>query len=260
MHKFNSLYITQGRGTPFIFLHGLGSSIHQTTRICDGIKGIKFISMDFPGHGRTRYPEDGKHPSFQYYSDDLVLLMEKLKVDEAYVGGISMGAGIALTLASQYPDRVKGLVLVRPAWLEESAPDNLRILSKVSEMLTKSFAREKFQQTSYYRKLHQNLPGAALSLLGLFAPTQQPTLSKTLWHMVSDHPELNYDSINNANIPACVIGNSHDPLHPIEMAQNIHKNLANSKFHKVISRYKSDDKHRRELVKIISNFIKQTKD
>ena len=46
-----------------------------------------------------------------------------------------MGAGVALTLALRYPQRVGGLLLVRPAWLAAPAPPNLDCMAAVGEYI-----------------------------------------------------------------------------------------------------------------------------
>ena len=42
------------------------------------------------------------------------------------VGGISMGAAIALRIAALRPDLVSALVLARPAWLDANGPENIQ--------------------------------------------------------------------------------------------------------------------------------------
>ena len=49
-------------------------------------------------------------------------MLNHLGLTRAVVGGISMGAGMALNAATRYPERVAGLVLARPAWLDRPMP------------------------------------------------------------------------------------------------------------------------------------------
>jgi pimeloyl-ACP methyl ester carboxylesterase len=255
MEQLNSVYYTKGKGKPLFFLHGLGASLHQTVSLLDGIENIQLVSLDFPGHGKTPYPSPGNEPSFDFYTDELVRLMDHLSIEKADIGGISMGAGISLSLASRYPDRVNSLILVRPAWLSESNPSNLKILLKAAEYLPKEFGRSHFEKLDSFQKIRQELPAAAMSILGLFSPTQQKSLDKVLWHLVSDHPEINTNVINSKNIPTCIIANLDDPLHPFEMAKTLNADIVASKLHKVTSRYKNDKAHKKEVQAIIEKFL-----
>ncbi|TJW41743.1 MAG: alpha/beta hydrolase, partial [Mesorhizobium sp.] len=56
-------------------------------------------------------------------------------LDGFVAGGISMGAAIALRLACRLPDRVAGLLLVRPAWIFDCAPVNLRPIAEVARLI-----------------------------------------------------------------------------------------------------------------------------
>ena len=253
MQKPNTLYRTQGNGKPFVFLHGLGASINQVVKLIEGIKGIKLITTDAPGHGLSPFPEED--PSFELYADEVINLMDHLGIERAILGGISMGAGISMNIASRFPERVESLIIVRPAWLDKPVPENLKILMTAAEYLTKEAGKDKFQRLEVFHQMKMKLPSAAMSVYGLFAADQQSQLHKVLWHMVSDQPNFDYKIINEHQIPCCVIANNDDPLHPIKMAKEIHANLANSQFHKVTSRYKNDQSHKKQVQKIISQFI-----
>lgn len=254
MPKFNSLYITRGVGKPFIFLHGLGASISQTVKIAGDFPNTQFISMDFPGHGKSPYPKDND-PSFDFYAEEVIRLMDSLDIEKTVIGGISMGAGVSMSIASRFPSRVKSMVLVRPAWLDAPSPKNLKILITAAEYFPKDFGRDHFSRLESFRNIQRKLPNAALSLLGLFAATQQKNLPKVLWHMVNDTPYTNYEELNRYEIPCSIIANEHDPLHPFDLAKEIHENIHHSSFHKVTSRYKDDNKHRKEVRSIISKCL-----
>ncbi len=49
--------------------------------------------------------------------------------------GVSMGAATALAVAIKDPGRVHALVIVRPAWLNQPLPDNLRAFPEVAKLL-----------------------------------------------------------------------------------------------------------------------------
>ncbi|TIM50058.1 MAG: alpha/beta hydrolase, partial [Mesorhizobium sp.] len=56
-------------------------------------------------------------------------------LDRFVAAGISMGAAIAMRLACRHPDRVAGLLLVRPAWIFDDAPVNLLPIAEVARLI-----------------------------------------------------------------------------------------------------------------------------
>jgi pimeloyl-ACP methyl ester carboxylesterase len=81
------------------------------------------------------------------------------------VGGISMGAGVALNLAFRYPQRAVGLVLSRPAWLDSPRPENIKAYPVIARLLREHGAergRELFEGTEEYADLERATPRGGL--------------------------------------------------------------------------------------------------
>jgi carboxylesterase len=68
-----------------------------------------------PGHGTTW--QEMNTTTWDDWTGELERAFEELskQVDTVFVGGLSMGGGLALRLTANHPDRVAGLVLVNPA-------------------------------------------------------------------------------------------------------------------------------------------------
>src|SRR3954469_12255338 len=115
-------YLDRRRGAPFVFEHGLGGDTSQPAGLYSS--GGRLICLERRAHGHTHPigPLDGL--SFASFAADLLALLDHLEL-----GGVSMGAGVALQLAAEHPDRVSRLVLVRPAWFDapwRRAPASVR--------------------------------------------------------------------------------------------------------------------------------------
>src|SRR6185436_20093768 len=95
--------------------------------------GIRLLTFDCRGHGETRPLGPEEKISVEQFTDDLRAFLEHLRLEHAVVGGISMGAAIALRFALEHPERVRGLVLSRPAWLDESRVDNMKVFATLAE-------------------------------------------------------------------------------------------------------------------------------
>ena len=105
-------YLDEGdpSGRPFVFQHGLGGDVSQPAGAFPPPSGIRLLSLDCRGQGGTRPLGPVDKLFFSSFADDVAALMDHLVLQRAVVGGISMGAGVALNLASRCPKRAAGLV------------------------------------------------------------------------------------------------------------------------------------------------------
>src|ERR687898_3628188 len=163
-------YLDEGApsGRPFVFQHGLGGDASQPAGIFPPPSGVRLLSLDCRGHGGTLPLGPADKLSFSSFADDVAALMDHLGLQRAVVGGISMGAGVALNLALRYPQRVVGLVLSRPAWLDSPRPENLKAYPMIARLLREHGAklgRIHFEGTEEYAELERAAPGAGRSLV-----------------------------------------------------------------------------------------------
>lgn len=251
-------YKISGEGYPFIFQHGLGSNLAQAQSLLGGQDNVQLISMDCPGHGNTPL-RLGNPPSFNFYTDEVIRLMEYLNIEKAIFGGISMGAGISMNMALRYPEKVAGLVLVRPAWLEKGNPENLQLLKEAAKFIGKRSAKAKFEKNKAYQNIKGILRTAATSIMGLFSDTQQTAIPTVLKCMVNDSPFQKMEDLTQITQSCLVFGNDDDPLHPFEMAEIIHQHIKGSQLQKVTSRYIGDRPHKKEVNLAVRKFLDEMK-
>lgn len=120
-----TFYEDTGDGEPVVLIHGhsLDSRMwaYQAPALVDA--GFRAIRYDVRGHGRSMVPPEGY--TWPDYARDLAELLDKVNVERpaagplgepaAHLVGLSMGGGIALQFALEYPQRVLSLSLVDSA-------------------------------------------------------------------------------------------------------------------------------------------------
>lgn len=108
-------YEVRGSGQPLVIINGLGSDVSEMRTVTDplAIKKYRLLLFDNRGAGRSSMPDEPY--SIEMMATDLAQLMDKLKLKDAYIVGISMGGRIALELCLNRPDLVKKMVLVSSA-------------------------------------------------------------------------------------------------------------------------------------------------
>ena len=117
-------YEVAGRGEPVILIHGLHASAQMNWGapgiIADLAKNYRVIALDCRGHGQSDKPAAEGAYGVQMV-EDVVRLLDHLKLRSAHVVGYSMGGMIALKLAVLEPDRVRSTTLGGMGWLEEGS-------------------------------------------------------------------------------------------------------------------------------------------
>ncbi|TMK28608.1 MAG: alpha/beta hydrolase [Alphaproteobacteria bacterium] len=106
-------YLEWGRpdALPVICVHGYTSSAEAFNALARRIQDrAHIIAMDVRGHGESAWSQDD---AYQYadQAGDLAALVDQLGIGRFVLIGTSMGGVIAMVYASQYADRLRGLVL-----------------------------------------------------------------------------------------------------------------------------------------------------
>jgi pimeloyl-ACP methyl ester carboxylesterase len=98
-------YAVYGQGSPVILLHGgLANAEYWGNQIKALAPYHTVIVMDSRGHGRST--RDSRPYGYDLMAEDVVALMDVLKVSKAAIVGWSDGAILGLDLAMRHPDRV----------------------------------------------------------------------------------------------------------------------------------------------------------
>ncbi len=104
-------YEDRGEGLPLVLLHGFPfSSESFWPQLEAPPAGVRLIVPDHRGFGRSE-PGDGP-ATMEAMAEDVLALLDALRLPAAVIGGLSMGGYVAIALARLDPGRVKGLVLI----------------------------------------------------------------------------------------------------------------------------------------------------
>lgn len=190
-------YQIKGKGANLVLIHGAGDNLnmwyHQVPTFS---KDYRVITYDVRGFGKTESPE--AECSISLFAKDVYELMKALRVQDSCFLGYSMGGRIALELAINHPEMVKGLVLAnsytgstepsheelewRRAILELLDKGDIKRVAEV--MTTRAFSpgfesRNPSEFEKYMKVKLQNKPDGLLQLMrSLEAAGNPPDLSK----------------------------------------------------------------------------------
>src|SRR3954467_1030113 len=114
---FRLVYSEYGAGArPFILVPGLllPRSMHDPLARALAERGNRVITLDPLGHGDSDRPADMWRYTMSLLAEQVVGLLDHLGLEEAVVGGTSLGANITLEACVLAPERIRGAVIEMP--------------------------------------------------------------------------------------------------------------------------------------------------
>lgn len=202
----------RGDGPPVLLMNGLGASISLWEALHRDLTGLRVISFDAPGTGRSSRPS---RPYTMVMLADMVAdLLDALGHDQVDVVGYSFGGVLAQQFARDNPRRVRRLVLgaTMPGW-GVLPGDVISLLSVVTPV-------------RYYSKLAYALTAPVLA--GGAAEADPAFVERTAAARVADPPSLagyclqlvaawswsSLSWLHNVEHPTLVVAGAQDRLIP----------------------------------------------
>jgi len=117
-------YLVTGQGEPVILIHGLTASIAMNWEfpglVAELAKNYQVIALDCRGHGQSDKPtHEGDYG--QKMVDDVLRLMDHLRVPKARFVGYSMGGMITMKILTTHPERVTSAVIGGMGWVRDGS-------------------------------------------------------------------------------------------------------------------------------------------
>ncbi|MHC2364173.1 alpha/beta fold hydrolase [Rhizobium leguminosarum] len=248
-----------GDGEAFVFQHGLCGDAGQPAQVFPEGTAYRCITMECRGHGQS---EAGPLDNFsiETFADDLVGLIQSSGVRKSVIGGISMGAAIALRVAVKHPELVGALVLARPAWLDQYNPANMYPNAFAGELLQSydpQVARERFEVSETVEKLKRLGPDNLASIRGFFSREPIDITSALLRRISADGPGVDEHQIRQIAVPTLVIGHEKDFVHPIHYARALAGWVPGARFVEITPKAENPEAYRSDFQEALALFLKE---
>lgn len=253
-------YESRGSGLPFFFQHGLGADVSQPVGLIKPPAGIRLLAFDARAHGQTKPVGPVDKIRLATFADDLVALMDHLKIQRSIVGGISMGAAMALNFALRFPERILGLVLSRPAWLDRPNPWNVHMFSLIARLIREhgpERGQALFKETPEYAETTRTFPEVARSLCAQFENPRATDHAVNLERIPRDTPCTNQQEWSSIRVPTLVLAHRHDPIHPFEYGEVYARLIPGAEFKEITAKSISIEQHERDVQRFIEDFLKR---
>jgi pimeloyl-ACP methyl ester carboxylesterase len=210
-----------------VFTHGLLMDNHMNRGLAIDLaaRGYRVVLLEFLGHGESDKPLHASEYRTDAYARQLLGLLDHLEVEEAVLGGVSLGANVSLLAAASRPDRVLGLVLEMPV-LEHAVP--AAAMTFVPLLLAARYTGRVAQRVAGAFRRVPRTGTAADSVLN--ALSLEPSVVATILHGLLIGPLAStLDERRATQVPAVVIGHTWDLIHPFDDAENLAEQLPDSR-------------------------------
>jgi pimeloyl-ACP methyl ester carboxylesterase len=203
VNGINLYYETTGSGSPIVLLHGglmYGGSFAPVLPALSDHHQV--ITVDLQGHGRTA---DIDRPiDARLMAGDIAALIDHLKLDKPDVVGYSLGGGVALQVAIQYPDKVRRLVVVSANITRNAIPPEM-----LAQQVNVNAAAAEFMKDTPMWELYQRVAPR---------PEDFPRLLDKLGESMAKDFDLS-DEVRNLKMPTlimCADADMAPPSHYVE--------------------------------------------
>ena len=225
-------YEASGEGGPLILCYGLGGNTTQwSSQVSEFSQRYRLILWDPRGHGRSDSPGEREQYGLGISAGDLLGLMDHLEVASAYVGGLSMGAGISTRFALAHPDRVDALLIIDSATaLGLPTPPEARAMrEKTIELaLTEGMEavfRYSIQANPNMAGRAKRDPEAAKGIMDMYLALDPTGYAHSIGAVLD--AESTADRLSEIKVPTLVLAGDEDPALPA--ARQTHERISGSK-------------------------------
>lgn len=215
-------------GVPCLLMHGLllDSLVNRELAQKFATLGYRVVLLDLLGHGNSDKPTDPREHRVDFYADQALACLDHLSINKALIGGVSLGAIVALQTAAQAPQRCLGLFLEMPVmeWSTTFAAVLLvpaLTLADYGKWLYRPLARA-------IRRLPR--PQTAWLASALNAASAEPEVITAVLHGILVGPVVPPAAARRKmTMPTLIIGHGRDRLHSLRDASALAREMPNAK-------------------------------
>ncbi len=215
---------------PVVFLHGFPFNLAMWNPQLEVVRReFRAIAYDIRGHGES-YVGDGQF-TIEGHVDDLMAVLDFLKIQKATVVGLSMGGYIMLRALERNPDRFKAAILCDTRSEPDSNEAKLRRfegMKSVKKSGSGAFA-EAFVKAVFAPETFASKPDIIDAIRKTISRTTPLSIAGTLLALASRTDTTS--SLSSIRIPTLILVGEQDVTTPPSAARSMHDKISGSEFH-----------------------------
>jgi len=226
-------YDDRGQGPAVLLVHGFPLCRKMWRPQVEPLvaAGYRVITPDLRGYGET--PPERFPIRMEKYADDLLALLDALEIEQAVVGGFSMGGYVLMSLLELHPDRVRAalFLMTRAAADDAAGKQRRKLLADEALELGPQRVAEAFASVLFASGASQN-SALVEEVRGWMLATPPGSLAAGLLAM-RDRKDYVTD-LQHFTLPSLVVGAEQDLAIPLGHSVVLDEGLPNSTL-KVVS-------------------------
>ncbi|MCW2849858.1 MAG: alpha/beta fold hydrolase [Marmoricola sp.] len=224
-------YTEYGGGDRWVVLvHGqlMPRRMHQPLARYLAGAGAHVLTVDLLGHGRSDRPEDPLEYSMTAFGEQIIALLDDRGIEQAIVGGTSLGANAGLEAAVLAPERVRGLIAEMPV-LDNALEAGLLAFAPLlflARFLPASIQGTRLVTRAVPRGVVPFWAGIALDTMDQRPGPMAAAIHGIFFGRIAPSSRQR----KRIEAPALVVGHPRDPVHPAADAAMLAEELPDCTF------------------------------
>lgn len=219
-------YTDIGSGKPILLIHAFPTDQQLWHTQQTGLKNkFRIITLDLWGFGKSS-PVDGQAITMSAYADEVKQLMDQLHIQQAIIGGESMGGYIALAFLQKYPERVSGLILSDTQSIADSDETKAKRETSAKDILQNGTSA--FIQGFMQKALSPTASNETRKYLTEILNKQSPFALASGLRGMALRPDTS-SVLANSQLPILIITGDQDVLISSQQSEAMHTLAKNSK-------------------------------
>ncbi len=207
---------------PIVFIHGVGLTHEIWQPQLDYFKNYTTLSYDILGHGNT--PLEKEQLSFDDFSDQLIHLLDELKINKIHLVGFSIGSLIARNFAIRFNSKLQSLTLLCSIFKrsdEQQKIVNERFAQAKKDLKLSKQALKRWFSDKY---LEEN-PDTYEKITSILSANNMSNFLKVYELFVFHKNDEKFDKIKTNTL---IMTGEHDPGSTVKMSEELSKVIAGS--------------------------------
>ncbi len=241
---------------PVIFIHGFPFNKSMWKPQLEFLKDThRVIAYDIRGYGKSS-AQDATY-SINLFADDLIKLMDALKISKAVICGLSMGGYIALNAIKRFPGRFSGLILADTqceADTAEAKENRYKTITQVESEGLEGFS-EGFIKKVFHKNTFETKKELVKKISTVVLANKLAAITGGLKALAERYETCS--SLANIHVPTLILCGKDDELTPVEKSEALHNGIKDSTL-KIIDEagHLSNMEQPEEFNENLTNFLK----